>query len=260
MVERTYVRKGGDGVMTLFEMAEKLIEAHNKNSPLGVKVNDFYIEHKYRDYEIEDTFKSVGIDILDNISSYSLFPEYGYVIRIKFYADKWSPFIDLLSSDDTISYRGFMLRDNLCDEIFGIFLVNEYPKRSFRYLYDTTLKSEIYTIYGKTQVKPEFSTLIMDMVASDKPEQLAVLVNTNWHEYYDEFIKFNNLDVSPSDQLPVKKEELDFNVVLNNTDELSRIQSSLFLSTVYHHAECTAILLRRLKEHGFDDEDEEIKL
>ena len=249
--------------MTLLEMAEKLIKIHNELSL--VKVDDFYIEREYRDYEIEDTFKSTSINILDNITSYSLFPEYGHVIRIKFYADKLYPFIDLLSSDDTISYRGLMLRDNLCDEIFEIFLVNEYPKRSFRYLYDTTLKSKIYTIYGITQVKQtlfhtEFSTLIMDMVASNKPEQLAVLVNTNWHEYYDEFIKFNNLDVSSSDQLPVKKEELDFNVVLNNTDELSRIKSSLFLSTVYHHAECTAILLRWLKEHGFDDEDEEMKL
>jgi hypothetical protein len=100
----------------------------------------------------------------------------------------------------------------------------------------------------------------MDMVARNKPEQLDVLVNTNWHEYYDEFIKFNNLNTSPSDQLPVKKEEFDFNVVLHNTDDLTRIKSSLFLSTVYQHAECTAILLRWLKEHGFDNENEEFAL
>lgn len=248
--------------MTLLEMAEKLIKIHNEFSL--VKVNDFYIEHEYRDYEIEDTFKSGCINILDNINSYQLFPEYDHVIRIKFCVDKGSPFIDLLSSDDTISYRGLMLRNNLYDEIFEIFLVNEYPKRSFRYLYDITLKSKIYTIYGKTHVKQtfytEFPTIIMDMVASNKPEQLAVFVNMNWHEYYDEFIKFNNLNVSPSDQLPVKKEELDLNAVLNNADELSRIKSSLSLSTAWHHAECTAILLRLLKGHGFGDESEVMEL
>ena len=251
--------------MRLLEMAEKLIEVHNKNSL--VKVSDFYIERKYHDYEIEDTFKSVGIDIIDNINSYALFPEYDHVIRIKFYADKWFPFIDLLSPDDTISYRGLMLRDNLFDEIFGICLVNKYNKRSFRYLYDTTLKSKTFTIYGKTHVKQtfyitEFPTMIMDMVACNKPEQLAVLVNTNWHEYYDEFIKFNDLNVSPSDQLPVKKEELDFNVVLHNTDDLERIKSSLFLSTVYQHAECTAILLRWLKKYGIvvEDKNENMEL
>ena len=248
--------------MTLVEMAEKLIKIHNELSL--VKIDDFYIEREYHDYEIEDTFKSVGINILGNIASYQLFPEYKQVIRIKFCADKGSPFIDLLSSDDTVSYRGVMLRSNLCDEIFEIFLVNEYPKRSFRYLYDITLKRKTFTMYGKTHVKQtihtEFPTLIMDMVASNKPEQLAVFVNTNWHEYYDEFIKFNNLDVSPSDQLPVKKEELDFNAVLHNTDDLSRIKSSLTLSTVYHHTECTAILLRWLKEHGFDDGDEDMEL
>jgi hypothetical protein len=248
--------------MTLLEMAEKLIEMHNKSSL--VKVNDFYIERKYRDYEIEDTFKSVGINIFGSIESHALFPEYEHLIRIKFYAD-WFPFIDLLSSDDTISFRGLMLRSDLYDEIFKIFLVNGYPKRSFRYLYNTTLKNKTFTCYSKNHVKQTFytelPTLIMDMVTRNKPEQLDVLVNTNWHEYYDEFIKFNNLNTSPYDQLPVKKEELDFNVVLHNTDDLARIKSSLFLSTVYHYAECTAVLLRWLKEHGIDDENcQEMKL
>jgi hypothetical protein len=250
--------------MTLLEMAEKLIEVHNKNSL--VKVNDFYVEREYHDYEIEDTFKSVSIDILDNAIGYAIFPEYEHAIRIKFNAGECSPHIDLLSSDDTIAYRGLMLSNNLRDEIFEIFLVNEYNKRSFRYLYDTTLKSKTFTIYGKshvnTLISTEFPTMIMDMVARNKPEQLAVLVNTNWHEYYDEFIKFNNLNTSPSDQLPVKKEELDFNAVLHNTDDLTRIKSSLFLSTVYQHAECTAILLRWLKKYGIvvEDKNENMEL
>lgn len=255
MVERTYVGKGGDGVMKCIEFVNELMKLHNLRCT--VEFGDFRIDRSYHNIEIEDTFRAEDVQVLDKAIGYSIFPEYESVTRVKF--DRGSPIIDFLSSDITSSIKLSMMVDSLHNEIFYIYLRNGYYKRAFRYIYNYLYARAYSNILYKPmcifdeKLMSAVNSLLSEIVLDDAPDILDIFVNTNWTDYYDEFVEYDNRLRSVLKQaLPLKKEHMDINGLLNDDDGRTCVKT---LINVTDNTECRAVLLRWLKKNECDMDD-----
>ena len=242
--------------MTCIEFVNELMVLHN--SRCTVEFGDFHMDRSYYNVEIEDTFRAEDIQVLDKAIGYSIFPEYEYVTRVKFdrdlpIFDRDSPIIDFLSSDITASIRFAMMIEALRCEIFYIYLRNGYYKRAFRYIYNYLFaRASVNVLYEPMRVFDEklimaVNSLFTEIVLDDVPDVLDIFINTNWVNYYDEFVEYDNrLRSVLKCALPLKKEHMDINGLLN--DDVGRTCVK-FMVNVTDNTECKAVLLRWLKEH-----------
>ena len=235
--------------MTYIEFVNELTKLHN--SRCAVKFDDFHMDRSYYNVEIEDTFRAEDIRVLDKVIWYSIFTEYESVTRIKF--DRDSPIIDFLSSDITSSIKLSMMKASLHSEIFCIYLRNGYYKRAFRYIYNY-LSARAYgnTLYEPTSIFDEklimaVNSLFTEIVLDDIPDVLNEFINTNWVDYYDEFVEYDNrLRSVLKHALPLKKEHMDINGILNDNVGITCVK---FMMNVTENTECKAIILRWLKKN-----------
>ena len=235
--------------MTYIEFANEFMTLHN--SRCTVKFDDFHMDKSYYNVEFEDTFRAEDIQVLDKAIGYSIFPEYESVTRVKF--DRGSPIIDFLSSDITSSIKLSMMVDSLHNEIFYIYLRNGYYKRAFRYIYNYIYaRAYANILYEPMRMFDEKLTmatnsLLVEIVLDDVPDVLNIFVNTNWADYYDEFVEYDNrLRSVLKHALPLKKEHMDINGLLNDDAGITCVKSMI---CVTDNAECKAVLLRWLKKH-----------
>lgn len=245
--------------MTCIEFVNELMALHN--SKCTVEFGDFHMDRSYYNVEIEDTFRAEDVQGLDKAFGYSIFPEYESVIRVKF--DRNSPIIDFLSSDITAYIKLSMMVDSLRNEIFYIYLRNGYYKRAFRYVYNylftraySNILYEPMHIFDEKLMRAA-NSLLSEIVLADVPDILDIFINTNWVDYYDEFVEYdNNLRSVLKHALPLKKEHMDIDGLLN--DDVGRTCVKALIS-VTENTECKAVLLRWLKNNECNT-DENIEL
>jgi hypothetical protein len=241
--------------MTYNEFVNELMELHN--SRCTVEFGDFHMDRSYYNAEIEDTFRAEDVQIMDKMIGYSIFPEYESVIRVKF--DRDSPIIDFLSSDITASLKFSMMVGALRNEIFYIYLRNGYYKRAFRYIYNylfaRTYANTLYELMRAFDKKliMAVNSLLAEISLDDVPDVLDIFINTNWVNYYDEFVEYDNrLRSVLKHALPLKKEHMDINGILNDDAGITCVKSMI---CVTDNAECKAVLLRWLKKHECNTEE-----
>lgn len=235
--------------MTCIEFVNELMVLHN--SRCTVEFGDFHMDRSYYNIEIEDTFTAEDIRVLDKAIGYSIFPEYESVTRVKF--DRDSPIIDFLSSDITASVRFAMMIEALRCEIFYIYLRNGYYKRAFRYIYNylfaraySNILDEPICVFDK-KLTMATNSLLTEIILDDVPDVLDIFINTNWADYYDEFVEYDNsLRSVLKHDLPLKKEHMDINGLLNDDAGRTCIK---FMISVTENTECKAVLLRWLKNN-----------
>jgi hypothetical protein len=231
------------------------MELHN--SKCTVEFDDFHMDRSYYNAEIEDTFRAEDVQIMDKMIGYSIYPEYESVIRVKF--DHDSPIIDFLSSDITEYIKLSMMVDFLRNEIFYIYLRNGYYKRAFRYIYNYLYaRASVNILYEPMRVFDEklimaVNSLLAEISLDDVPDVLDIFINTNWADYYDEFVEYDNrLRSVLKYVLPLKKEHIDINRLLNNDAGRTCVRSMIYVT---ENAECKAVLLRWLKKHECNTEE-----
>ena len=243
--------------MTCIEFVNEFMNLHN--SRCTVKFDDFYMDRSYYNVEFEDTFGAEDIQVMDEDIGYSIYPEYESVTRVKF--DHGSPIIDFLSSDITSSIKFSIMVYPLHIEIFYIYLRNGYYKRAFRYIYNylyerahSTILYEPMPILDK-KVIIAANSLLAEIVLDDVPvpDALDIFINTNWADYYDEFVEYDNrLRSVLKHDLPLKKEHMDINRLLNDNNDGTDIK---LLINVTKNTECKAVLLRWLKKYECNAEE-----
>lgn len=240
--------------MTCIEFVNELMALHN--SRCTVEFGDFHMDRSYYNVEIKDTFRAEDVQGLDKAFGYSIFPEYESVIRVKF--DRNSPIIDFLSSDITAYIKLSMMVDSLRNEIFYIYLRNGYYKRAFRYIYNyhfaraTNILHEPMRAFDEKLIMA-VNSLLAEIVLDDVPDVLDIFINTNWVDYYDEFVEYNNrLRSLLKHALPLKKDHMDINRLLNDDAGITCVKSMIYVT---ENTECKAVLLRWLKknEYGTDE-------
>ena len=241
--------------MTCIEFVNELMKLHN--SQCTVEFGDFHMDRSYYNVEIEDTFRAEDIQVMDKAIGYSIFPEYESVTRVKF--DRDSPIIDFLSSDITASLKFSMMVGALRNEIFYIYLRNGYYKRAFRYIYNYLFaRTSANTLYEPMHMFDKklimaVDSLFTEIVLDDVPDVLDIFINTNWVDYYDEFVEYDNrLRSVLKHALPLKKDHMDINRLLNDDAGIICIKA---LISVIDNAECKAVLLRWLKKNEYDTDD-----
>lgn len=245
--------------MTCIEFVNELMKLHNLRCT--VEFGDFRIDRSYHNIEIEDTFRAEDVQVLDKAIGYSIFPEYESVTRVKF--DRGSPIIDFLSSDITSSIKLSMMVDSLHNEIFYIYLRNGYYKRAFRHIYNYLYaRASANILYEPMRMLDEklimaVNSLLAEIGLDDVPDALDIFINTNWADYYDEFVEYDNrLRSVLKHALPLKKEHMDINRLLINDSSITCVKSVIYVT---ENAECKAVLLRWLKKHECNT-DENIEL
>ena len=101
------------------------------------------------------------------------------------------------------------------------------------------------------------NSLLTEIVFDDVPDVLDIFVNTNWIDYYDEFVECDNkLRSILKHALPLKKEHMNINGLLSDDAGRTYVKG---LISITENTECKSIMLRWLKEHEYDtDEDMEL--
>jgi hypothetical protein len=97
------------------------------------------------------------------------------------------------------------------------------------------------------------NSLLAEISLDDVPDVLDIFINTNWADYYDEFVEYDNrLRSVLKYVLPLKKEHIDINRLLNNDAGRTCVRSMIYVT---ENAECKAVLLRWLKKHECNTEE-----